>query len=153
MGTDSAASRLDVRGGSITVERGAVEVFLASATQTGSITTGGVQVWSPITGVTAGFNLPRAMVIHMRGHGAANPISGAHCGFRFMVDGVGQGNVSWGDTVFYATAGWSSWSIEREVALASGVHTISMEQVSNVSAGCITSSNAYSATRLWIYAR
>ncbi len=155
VGTDAAAAKVDLRGGSLTMDEALVEVFIGSATQTGSVTTGSVQVWSAVTGASVGFTLARTMTVRMQAHGAAYAAPGGHCGFRFTIDGTGQGNVSWGDVLVWSGTGnqWSTWVMEREAVLASGAHTITVQQVGNVASGCTSDPNDYSRARLWLYAR
>ncbi|MCX6106192.1 MAG: hypothetical protein NTY08_10220 [Proteobacteria bacterium] len=81
----------------------------------------------------------------------------AHCGFRFVIDGVAQGDGTWGDEIIgvgrTGHPGWfSSWSIGREVALVAGTHSIKLQMTgwSGSDAACLNVANSYGAARLWL---
>lgn len=81
------------------------------------------------------------------------------CGFRFVVDGVGLGDASWGDrliqcgtsTAVPATAMYCSWTMQRVVSLAAGSHTIGIEQVGmSATSGCQGGGGSYSNAKLMV---
>ncbi len=153
VGTGVVSTGIDVRGGSITMERYLVEVYLASATQTGNGTTVSASTWYDVPGAIAGFNLPRTMVVHMRAYGTANSTGGTHCGMRFNVDGTPYGDASWGDVIYFPNGGWMAWTMEREVSLAAGSHQVRVQMIANFANGCLTYPDSYSAARLRISGR
>ena len=89
------------------------------------------------------------------------PATATHCGFRFVVDGLGYGYATWGDVIVGCgvssqTPGWwCPWTMRRTFPAKAGMHTIKVQQTgwSGTTAGCSSSNAEYSAARLRVLAR
>ncbi|MCX6104442.1 MAG: hypothetical protein NTY08_01245 [Proteobacteria bacterium] len=119
------------------------------------------QSFTDLTGATLTFTLQRSMKVAMHGHGSVTGSGGTatytHCGFRFVIDGAGQGDGTWGDEIIgvgrTGHPGWfSSWSIGREVTLVAGTHSIKLQMTgwSGSDAACLNVANSYGAAQLWL---
>ncbi|ATB40467.1 hypothetical protein CYFUS_005916 [Cystobacter fuscus] len=132
-----------------------------TAQQTGEVRVTGLK-WTSVPGTTINFVLPQRSTVDLDANGSINGIAGnqgnaTHCGFRFFVDNVSYGEPAWGDVIVgcgtdssSAAGWWCPWSMRRTLQLDAGSHAVTVQQTgwSGATAGCLSSSADYSATRL-----
>lgn len=137
-----------------------------TAQQTSNVDARGLQ-WTFVPGTTINFTLDRTSTIDLQAHGviegfAASSGAPTYCGFRFVVDNVPYGSSSYGDVlVGCSTAGgtggrWCPWTMSRVLRLNAGNHVATIQQTGSASvdtSGCLSSTNAYSATRFRVTVR
>jgi hypothetical protein len=136
-----------------------------TAQQTGTVRVTGLQ-WTSVPGTTINFTLARSSTVDLEANGSITGIAGNHgnayhCGFRFLVDNVAQGDPTWGDVIVGCgiggtTAGWwCPWLMRRTLQLGAGNHFVTVQQTgwSGTTAGCESNAGSYSATRFRVVAR
>lgn len=91
----------------------------------------GTGSWSAIPGLTTTFTLTRAAKVILSASIAQRPASGVmQSGWRFVIDGTGQGNGSWGHRIMRSQAPEThhmSGSMMMTVNLGAGSHTVSIQ--------------------------
>jgi hypothetical protein len=132
------------------------------ATRTAAVVSG--NPWITIPGLSLSVNLVNPAMVHASGTGQLRWKSGNPCyaGFRFAVDGVAQGDPTWGQRIQGAAALPSplqvTWSVSDAYNLGAGVHVIELQTQTNVDPGCVVcgefdgSTPAYSACGLSLIA-
>jgi Collagen triple helix repeat (20 copies) len=132
------------------------------ATRTAAVVSG--NPWITIPGLSLSVDLASPAIVQVSGTGQLRWSSGNPCyaGFRFAVDGVAQGDPTWGQRIQGATALPSpvqvTWSISDAYNLVTGVHVIELQTQTNVDPGCVVcgefdgSTPAYSACGLSLIA-
>jgi hypothetical protein len=98
--------------------------------------------WTVLTGMSISVNLPVATEVELGFTGSIGDLNarteGLHCGVRFLVDGavVAGADASFGHFMWSTNNYmWHASGSERQVALAAGVHTITVEGRSGLCAG------------------
>ncbi|MDD5213020.1 MAG: hypothetical protein PHG82_01165 [Candidatus Gracilibacteria bacterium] len=142
-----------------------IKVNIGSSSETADLTVS-TQTWTAIPGVSNTFNLAYGKTVKMNAYGSVTTTLGrantyAHCGFRFVIDGIPYGQATWGDQIIgcadssKSVGYWCPWSIERELNLGAGSHTISVQMVSQGATyeACATNTQDYSKARMFIEAR
>jgi hypothetical protein len=124
-------------------------------------------VWVPIPGAVATIvlNAPGVLDMHALGGVFGRGTDNAYCAFRFVVDGVPQGDPGlYGDrlvgvgsltpAVEPATQApyWNGWSLMRTLPVSSGAHTVSLE-LTALNNTCQTTAQSFSRARLWVLGR
>jgi hypothetical protein len=138
-----------------------VDVFVA--TQTSSVSAPDA-TWVTVPGATVTFTTTGTRVVDIEADGSITPSgSGStytHCGIRFVVDGNGQGDASWGDRLLGCGGSghpgwWCSWSARRRITLVAGSHTVAVQLKGWTTGymGCAMDAAPYSATKLWVLVR
>lgn len=132
--------------------------YVGSAKQGAPLQTIGT-TWTNVPGAELTFNLAKGMDVDLKANGSASYAAGtnytasAHCGFRFVVDGVPYGNPIWGDAIVHV-ASWSNWTATRSLPLAAGNHIVQLQQTGwpGADSACSTNEADYSAARLHVEA-
>lgn len=130
IGSTSPAYKLDVNG----QINGGGTAGVWTANRTGgvilNVTSPTSSTWVSVPGLSLTFTLPRAATIIMTVNGEIRAASNiAHVGMRFVVDGTGGGDATWGTHIHMAdnTAGnnwWSTFTDVENTTLTAGTHTI-----------------------------
>lgn len=98
-----------------------------SATNTGGVDS---QSWTTIPGLTVTFTLTDTAEVHMDANGSLRLNGGynyCHQSFRFVIDGTGQGDATYGQMIEGGEATnivWQGWSFGMSTTLLPGSHTI-----------------------------
>ena len=121
--------------------------------------------WSNVPGAYFEFNIPKEMNVIFRAQGALTSVAGTtytsgHCGIRFVIDDVIEGDTTFGDVLIgisgpgSTTAWWTPWTAERTVLLPKGDHKVVLQQIgwSGTDSGCKSQLNSYSAAKLTVEA-
>lgn len=117
--------------------------------------------WTDLPGTQITFSLTQAVTASLLASGSVTGVSSTSavptCGFRFVVDGTGSGDATWGDRIVqcdpYGSTGpaWCPWAMQRMVSLAAGAHTIGIQQVGwTATAGCQGGGGSYSNAKLLV---
>ena len=135
-----------------------------TGTQTGSWSATGAN-WMDIKDANVTFNVTGVVFVEMQADGAVSGVAGSsyqggHCGFRFVIDGMPQGNATWGDRIVGCPGSgngatgswWCNWSMRRSTSLSNGMHTIQVQVTgwSGTVAGCASDGGEYSVAKLWV---
>ncbi len=137
-----------------------------TGTQTGAWTAVG-GTWMDIKDANVTFNVTGVVFVELQADGSVSGVAGSgylggHCGFRFVIDGVPQGNATWGDRLVGCPGGgnpntgswWCNWSMRRSSSLSNGSHTIQLQVTgwTGTVAGCASDGGEYSVAKLWVLA-
>ncbi len=117
--------------------------------------------WTTLPGAAVTLNVSQAVNASLLASGSVTGVSSTSavptCGFRFVVDGTGLGDATWGDRLLQcgssSSAGplWCSWAMQRLVSLAAGAHTIAIQQVGWLpGVGCQGGGGSYSNAKLTV---
>lgn len=139
IGTSSPSVPLEVNGAIV----GGNTAAIWSASRTGGITgadhSGPSMTWTTIPGLSITFTLTRAATVMVTANGVQRADNGTlHVGYRFVVDGTGQGDSTWGNRieVSNSTYNWHAiWSVVETYSLAAGSHTIAVQAVDGTGGG------------------
>lgn len=112
-------------------------------------------VWTAVPGTQVTFASPASTASLTASGGIAGmspSISPGTCGFRFVLDGAGLGDATWGDRLVQCPQGtYCSWSMQRVVSLPAGSHTVSVQQTGwGASIGCQSGGASYADTKLMV---
>lgn len=116
--------------------------------------------WTPVPGTQLNFTssaVSASLLASGSIVGAGTSAVGT-CGFRFVIDGTGVGDPTFGDRLVQCgVAGsltapfWCSWTMQRVVSLAAGAHTIGVEQVGySATSGCTSGGGTYGDTKIMV---
>lgn len=131
-----------------------------SAEQTADVTTSGSS-WSTVTGVSVNFDLSEQKTVILRAFGSAKGTGGtdtyAACGIRFVVDGTGLGDATWGNVLFNSyqvttTFSWTPWYIEVVSSMTAGNHTIGLQLRSSdvLDTSCHSPVNDFGSVKVFV---
>ena len=91
----------------------------------------GGAAWTTVPGLVQTFDLYRPSNVFMEASGVQRYVTGSYChvGYRYVVDGVAQGNGSWGNRIEMSTGGtWHhGFNVEDAIYLEPGTHTIELQ--------------------------
>lgn len=98
--------------------------------------------WTSIPGLTITFTLDRPALVQLLGTGMqyayGSSGSSSHIGYRFIIDGYGRGDNSWGQRILVNKPGeswWAPWSFSDSIHLDAGEHTIGVQAVGRYGTG------------------
>ena len=95
--------------------------------------------WVDVNGMTTTFTIDRAGIATVSASGSQRSWGSGTCqvGYRFVVDGTGHGDGSWGQRIHTNPAAgdtWNSWNLIEKMTLSAGDHTIGVQVRTHASA-------------------
>lgn len=141
------------------------KIYIWSAVQTSNVTANN-ETWVDVPWATHTFSLANSKTVKMRAYGSITPTwnvswnSHTHCWVRFVLDWTWLGSSNWWDQILWCANSWKTvwrrcpWTIERDVNLTAGTHTIKVQlQAWNAtSPWCTLSAAEYSQAKLFLEA-
>lgn len=127
-------------------------VFLAEQTTSIQVV---AHSWTAVPGATVSFTAAAPRFASFLASGSVEGVDpGAAvgtCGFRFVVDGVGSGDATWGDRLVQCgAASWCAWAMQRMLSLPAGPHSVAVEAIGLGSTGCFMGGGSYSNVKLFL---
>jgi hypothetical protein len=92
--------------------------------------------WLSISGLEVTIDLSASALVQMSATGTQRTwgSGSSHVGYRFVIDGVGLGDATWGQTIQVnsesGSSWWSTWAFSDSIALSVGTHTIRVQAAS-----------------------
>jgi len=147
IGTAQPISKLDVKGGNVSIDGFPVCMFVGSTSQSTDMV-GVYSPWTDVPNVTVNFTFLNAKCIDLRAVGSAFCVGGANVYFRFVVDGIPYGDPYMGDCGVGGSQAAFSWTIERIIPLSSGNHIAKLQ----LQGGQISMFGSADGARMFVFA-
>ena len=93
--------------------------------------------WEVIPGLSPTITLANTALVHVLANGVqrtwGESSADAHVGYRFVINGVGQGDSTWGQRVIFTSVlahRWTTWALSDSFFLSAGDYQIQVQAVS-----------------------